>query len=63
MNEKEITPKTLIVDDICDSGKTLRKYKENDTFTIFYKKESQITPKYYSKIINQETWIVFPWEE
>jgi len=63
MKKEDITNKTLIVDDICDSGKTLKEYKDKETFTIFYKKEAQIKPTYYSKIINQETWIVFPWEE
>lgn len=62
-NKQEITKNTLIVDDICDSGKTLEEYKDNDTYTIFYKKEAKIKPTYYTKITNQETWIVFPWEE
>ena len=63
INEKEITKNTLVVDDICDSGKTLQEHMENDTYTIFYKKEAKTKPKFYSKTINQETWIVFPWEE
>ena len=63
MDKKEITQKTLIVDDICDSGETLKEFSQRDTFTVFHKREAQTTPKYYSKLINQETWIVFPWEE
>ncbi|MFP4567616.1 MAG: MazG nucleotide pyrophosphohydrolase domain-containing protein [Candidatus Woesearchaeota archaeon] len=63
LNEKEITKQTLIVDDICDSGQTLSKYSDNDSYTIFYKKDSKTKPTHHSKIIGQKTWIVFPWDE
>ena len=63
MNKEEITKQTLIVDDICDSGKTLKEYEEQDTYTLFYKENTQIKPTHHSKTVNQETWIVFPWEE
>jgi uncharacterized protein len=57
--------KILIVDDIADSGKTLKHYEKYgcDFYTIFYKEKSIIKPKYFSEIKNENEWIVFPWEE
>jgi len=61
-----ITKKTLVVDDIVDSGKTisfLYKYLgfEPDVAVLYYKKESIIKPKYMIHVTNK--WIVFPYEQ
>jgi len=54
---------TLVVDDIADSGKTLKHYQTSGckTATIFYRKESITKPDIwiYEK---EKDWILFPWE-
>lgn len=61
----------LIVDDICDSGKTLddvdHHYNEHgyDVFTaaIYYKHGAAMKPTFYwQKIPEDAPWIVMPWE-
>jgi len=59
------TPKVLVVDDICDTGKTLWKIMqtfslEAKSATLFYKYNDTWDPTYYVKETNE--WIVFPWE-
>lgn len=55
-----IGPRTLICDDICDSGATLGRFEENDAAVIFCRDSSRTLPKYFSEIT--EDWISFPWE-
>ena len=61
----------LIVDDISDSGKTLKtvydffKKQENQTIdTLCYcmKKTTTFIPTYYNIETSIDKWIVFPWE-
>jgi len=61
--------KTLIVDDIADSGESLKLAqthlqelgtKEIKTATLFKKPFSTITPDFYEKQTNH--WVVFPWD-
>jgi hypoxanthine phosphoribosyltransferase len=55
----------LIVDDICDSGKTIQKLKEDFpkclTATLYYKETAIDKPDIYGEIVGEE-WLVFPWE-
>ena len=67
------TNKSLIVDDICDSGESLIHYVKNSSsesqnsqkpmlVTMYYKSnELGVEPDYY---LNEkgDNWIVFPWE-
>jgi GTP cyclohydrolase I len=53
--------KTLIVDDIADSGETLLKYADYDTATLFVKPHSKVLPTYF--VASTSKWISFPWEE
>tara|TARA_R110000782_G_scaffold184058_1_gene274288 strand:- start:53 stop:490 length:438 start_codon:yes stop_codon:yes gene_type:complete len=57
----------LIIDDICDSGKTLenvkKTYPKARTLTLFTKLSSSIQPDIYSKVVNDDKWIIFPWEK
>lgn len=55
-----ITPKTLIVDDICDSGRTLAKFPDNDAATI-YKKIDSPRPRW--NLFDTDEWIEFPYEQ
>lgn len=56
----------LIVDDICDSGKTLeqfKRYKENvKTVTIHYKLSACYEPDFWFWLANEDEWLVYPWE-
>ena len=55
----------LIVDDICDSGETIKKLKNNfpkcQTATLYYKETAINKPDIYGQSIEEE-WLVFPWE-
>jgi len=55
----------LIVDDICDSGETMKKLKENfpkcQTATLYYKETAIYKPDIYGEVTGEE-WLVFPWE-
>jgi uncharacterized protein len=61
--------KVLVVDEVADTGKSLKLVKEYvikqgvtqvKTATVYYKPWSIIKPDYYEKETSQ--WIVFPWE-
>jgi hypoxanthine phosphoribosyltransferase len=61
--------KVLIVDDVADTGKSLKLVKEHvlqqgakeaRMATLYYKPWSLIEPDYYEK--ETRLWIVFPWE-
>ncbi len=61
----------LIVDDICDTGKTIifleellktYKVKSVKSATIFLNKEhNKITPDFYAKEVDK--WVAFPWDK
>ena len=57
----KINKDTLVVDDICDSGETLKNMVAGYTATLHYKKTASFTPDFYSKEVGDE-WIVYPWE-
>jgi len=61
IKEKDIKEKTLIIDDIADTGETLVKFKDYIIATIYYHKQSKIEPDIwiYKK---KDAWIKFPWE-
>ena len=56
----------ILVDDICDSGKTLEKYsnyKDNiKTATIHYKLTACYEPDFWYEIASDVEWLVYPWE-
>ncbi len=52
---------TLVVDDICDTGETLKRAVGGFTATLHYKPTAGFTPDFYSKEVGTE-WIVYPWE-
>jgi hypoxanthine phosphoribosyltransferase len=55
----------LIVDDICDSGKTLKKFKFEEniyTATLHWKQSADYQPNYFWEIAYENEWIVYPWE-
>lgn len=62
LDPKNITKRTLIVDDISDSGKTLYKVKDNCIVTLFWHPLTITKPNI--TIREKKTkWIIFPWEK
>jgi len=58
----ELYENILIVDDIADTGLTLKKYGNLYlTATLFYKARSSVKPDFY--VEETTKWIVFPWED
>lgn len=61
-----ITGNILIVDDICDSGQTLKRFKFEEnvyTATIHYKTTAEYEPHFWWKLAPLDEWIVYPWEQ
>ena len=57
-------PNTLVVDDICDSGKTIRDSVGVHTATLYTKLSAVAQPTISAMtLINESQWIVFPWEK
>jgi len=61
-------PNTLIIDDICDSGYTLKECyiipKSQHTAVLHYKPHTSIIePDLYACKFESDDWIVYPWEE
>jgi hypoxanthine phosphoribosyltransferase len=56
----------MVIDDICDSGKTVKELRENynkiRVATLHTKIESPYQPDIYGKIVGDE-WLVYPWEK
>jgi hypoxanthine phosphoribosyltransferase len=65
MLPKDLREKTLVVDDIADTGVTL---KEADGLgflagTLAMRSTSKTTPRFYGELITGKEWLVFPWEK
>jgi GTP cyclohydrolase I len=58
--EIQVTPATLIVDDLVDSGKTLSKYPYNASAVLYRKPHSPQTTYHVEEI---DDWIEFPYEQ
>lgn len=55
----------LVVDDICDSGNTLRKFTNEPniyTATIHHKQSASVEPNFWYSLVQDKDWIVYPWE-
>ena len=53
----------LVVDDIADSGKTLKKWSDYRTAVLHYKPHtSYVEPTIWSKVHKTDDWIIYPWE-
>jgi hypoxanthine phosphoribosyltransferase len=52
----------LVVDDIADSGATLKpRYGKNFIVTIYYHRQSAVVPDIWLRE-KTDKWVVFPWE-
>jgi len=54
---------TLIVDDICDSGKTLKPYTDYITVTLHHKTTAIVEPTFWVKTVEENEWTCYPWED
>ena len=61
LDKNLITDKTLIVDSITDTGKTMKEYKEENIAVIFKNKHCQIKPKFWGLLIDR--WVQYSWEK
>jgi hypoxanthine phosphoribosyltransferase len=57
-----------MVDDLCDSGKTMMWYSTAADWTcttavIYVKKHSEFRPDYFVEEIPSEYWVRWPWED
>jgi len=61
--------KVLIVDDLVDTGETLKNIKQGereikfDSAVIYYKPRSIVIPTYFVEQVNNSDWIIFPYEK
>ena len=59
INKKRI----LIVDDISDSGQTLKRFrKDYTTATLDVRNTTIAVPQFYANWLDNADWIVYPWE-
>jgi len=61
---RKITKKTLVVDDISDSGKTLELFRKkgNTIITIFFHKQTTVYPDFCLREKIGDNWVNFPWD-
>ena len=52
--------KTLVVDDIVDSGETMEDFTHYKTVSLYYNAKSKFKPLFH--VHEVKNWIVFPWE-
>jgi hypoxanthine phosphoribosyltransferase len=59
-----IKKRILIVDDISDSGQTLKRYKKDGytTATLDVRNSTITVPDHYVNWLDNTNWIVYPWE-
>jgi hypoxanthine phosphoribosyltransferase len=56
-------PNTLVIDDICDTGVTLRDTIGCNTAVLHYKPHTScFKPNIYAQIHEGDEWIIYPWE-
>lgn len=67
--EDDLNGKVLVIDDIYDSGTTMKavlehlKGKDITTATLFWKETANTKPDYYAEISKKNEWVVFEWEK
>lgn len=61
----ELKKKTLIIDDISDSGNTLAEADKDGflTASLALRIGSKTVPNFAGETINDDRWLVFPWEK
>lgn len=59
-DKAKINHTTLVVDDICDSGKTIKEFDGYDTAVAFVKERSLNKVSFSGGIVQENDWLVFP---
>ena len=61
----ELKKQVLVIDDISDSGNTLKQIERHNfiTATLAVRNTSDFIPSMHGEFIKDDRWIVFPWEE
>lgn len=59
-DKSKIDSDTLIVDDICDSGRTIEAFNGYDTAAVYVKLHSQHKVTFCGCIIPENDWLIFP---
>ena len=61
----ELRNKTLVVDDISDTGETMEEAGKLKfiTATLSIRSGTKTVPYYFGDLINDDRWLVFPWEK
>lgn len=56
--------RVLLVDDVSDTGKTLQFPKKQGFHiaTLFIKPQTKTMPDFYAASVENDVWIVYPWE-
>ena len=65
VNPQLVGNNVLLVDDICDTGETLKRFQNEAniiTCTIHYKKSASYEPNFWYRMADENIWIVYPWE-
>ena len=53
----------IIVDDICDTGQTLKEWTDHPIAVLYHKPHTAcVTPLIWGKIYIGNSWIIYPWE-
>lgn len=65
LHREDITPNTLVVDDIVDNGATLERFLRSIdthclTASIFFNEKSSVKTDFF--IRKKQCWVIFPWE-
>lgn len=59
---KDVGPYSLIVDDISDTGTTLKKFKGLHIVCLHSRKGTLVKPLVSGETLEDKTWIIYPWE-
>lgn len=61
----DLKKKTLVIDDISDTGKTLAEADKEGflTASLALRSGSKTIPNFAGKTISDDRWLVFPWEK
>lgn len=61
----ELKKQVLVIDDISDSGNTLKQIERHNfiTATLAVRNTSDFIPSMFGDFIKDDRWMVFPWEE
>ena len=71
LNSIDADSRVLVIDDICDSSKTMQhikkkignnRYKSVRYVTLFAREKTKHIVDHYGVTVKEGTWLVFPWE-